>query len=163
VQFDTGFVIHCVFDDSQKTLVGTLADGDGFTDELVATERSPRRRHGTWVAVCTSIQGRVDATKIRALSLGASTLCRHGDDVVAPYHEDTLILHQFAIPDEENTTVNVKDLALSTFATILLDVVFLPDLRPIAIGRYSVLVTADNLRYLGMKECANVAFLIDYT
>jgi hypothetical protein len=57
--------------------------------------------------------------------------------------------------------MDVKDLALSSFATVLFDVVFVPDLGAIAIGCNGILVPTNNLRDLGVKKCSDIALLID--
>lgn len=62
------------------------------------------------------------------MCLSTTALRCHSDDVVAANHEYTLILDQLAVADEESTTVNEEDFSLAAFATILLDIVFVPDL-----------------------------------
>jgi hypothetical protein len=58
--------------------------------------------------------------------------------------------------------MDVDDFALSVFAAVLFDVVFMSDLRTIAIGRYRMFVSANNLRYLSMQQCSHVSLLVDY-
>jgi hypothetical protein len=50
---------------------------------------------------------------------------------------------------------------LTAFASVLLDVVLVSNFGTIAVGRYSMLVSAHNLRDLRVKECADIALLID--
>jgi hypothetical protein len=163
MEFNAGFVVHGIFDDSQKTLVGTLADTDRLTDQFVASKGCPRGRHSTRVAIRTCVEGRVDTAKIWTLCLSTTALCCHCDDVVAANHEDTLVLDQVAVSHEESPPVDVEDFALSTFTAVFLDIVVVSDLGTVAVCCYSVLVPVDHLRYLGVEECANVALLIDYT
>jgi hypothetical protein len=59
--------------------------------------------------------------------------------------------------------VDIEDFALSAFTTVFLDIVVVSDLGTVAVCCYSVLVPTDNLRYLGMEECENLALLVDYT
>jgi hypothetical protein len=160
VQFNAGFIVHGIFDNTQKSLVCTLANDDRLSDQLVAAHLA-RRSHGATSVAARGIQGRVYAAEIRTLRLSATTLCSHGDNIRAANHEDTLVFHQFAISNEQSTTMDVEDLALSALATVLFHVVFVPDLRAIAIGCHCVLIPANDLRDLGVKECSNVALLID--
>jgi hypothetical protein len=57
--------------------------------------------------------------------------------------------------------VNVENLALTAFASVFLDIVLVSDLGTVAVGCYSMLVPADNLRNLCVEERANIALLID--
>jgi hypothetical protein len=97
------------------------------------------------------------------LCLSATALCCHSHNIVAANHEDTLVLNQVAVPHKEGTAVDVEDFALSAFTTVFLDIVVVSDLGAVSVCCYSVLVPANNLRYLGMEECENFALLIDYT
>jgi hypothetical protein len=80
--------------------------------------------------------------------LSATTLCCHGDHIVASNHEDTLVLDKLAVADEECTTVNVEDLALTAFASVFLNIVLVSNFGTVAVGGYSMLVPADDLRHL---------------
>jgi hypothetical protein len=95
------------------------------------------------------------------LGLRATTLCSQGDNIGAADNEDTLVLDEFAIPYKEGTAMDIDDLALTAFATVLLDVVFVPDLRSVAIGSNSVLIPAHDLRHLGVQECSHIALLVN--
>jgi hypothetical protein len=163
MEFNAGFVVHSIFYNSQKTLVGTLTDNDCLTDQSVASKGGPRGRHSGRGAVCTCVESRVDTTKIWTLCLSATALCCHGDNIVTASHKDALVLDQVTVPDEEGTSVDVENFALSAFTTVLLDIVIVPNLGPVAVSCHSVFVSADNLRYLSMEECANVALLVDYS
>ena len=95
------------------------------------------------------------------MCLSTATLRGHGNNVVAADDEDALVLDQLTILDKEDTSVDVEDFALSTFAAMLLDIVFVPDFVTITVGGYSEAVLAHGLRHSGMKQLANIAVLID--
>jgi hypothetical protein len=149
VKFDPGFVIHCVFDNTQQALVRALADNHGLADEFVTTEISWRRHASTSVSV-RGIECRIDTTEIRALCLRASTLRSHGDDIRAADDEDTLVVNLLAVPDEQRASVDVDDLALTAFTAEFFHVIVLPDLRSVTIGRDSMFIPTNDLRYLSV-------------
>ena len=107
MQLDTGFVVHGIFDNTQQALVGTLSDDNRFANELIAAKSGTGWWHSSRVAVRACIEGRVDATKIWALCLSATTLCCHGNNVVASNHEDALVLDELAVPYEKCASVDV--------------------------------------------------------
>lgn len=145
MQLNARFVVHRVLDNSEKTLVSALADRHSLANQLVTAERSSWWWHGIRVPVCACVKSRVDTAEIRTLRLSTTALCRHGDDVVTADHKDTLVLDKLTVPDKECTPVNVQNLALSPFTAVLLNVVLMSDFRSVAIGRYCVFVSADNL------------------
>jgi hypothetical protein len=95
------------------------------------------------------------------LCLCATTLRCHGDNIRAANHKYTLVLDQLAVSNEQSTAMDVEDLALSAFATVLFDVVFVPDFRAVAVSCNGILVPANDLRDLGVKESSHIALLID--
>lgn len=158
MQLDPCFVIHSVFHDAEKSLVRTLANDDRLTDQFVPAKAS-WRRHRPGGAVCAGIQSWIQATEV--LCLGSTTLSGHSEDACASDDEDALILDQLAVLNEEYAPVNVKDLALSVLTAILLDVVFMPYFRSIAVCGYSIPISTGNLGNLGMEECAHITLLIN--
>jgi hypothetical protein len=94
------------------------------------------------------------------LCLGSSALGGHCKDACAADDEDTLVLDQLAVLNEECTSVDVKDLALSVLAAVLLDVVVVSDLRAIAVRGHGVSVPACYLRDLCVEKCAYIALLV---
>jgi hypothetical protein len=160
VKFDASFVVHGVLDDTQEALVSTLPNDHSLSDQLVTSETT-RRSHGTSSIAVRCIESRVQTAQIRTLCLRTTALSRHGDNVRAAHYKDALVLDEFAVADEKSATMDVDDLALSTFATVFLDIVFMPDLGPVAVGCNGMLVPADNLRYLGVEKCSNIALLVN--
>lgn len=147
MQLDTCLVTHSVFDDAHETFVSTLPDNNCFANQLVAT-KSSRWRHSAASTVCACVQGRIEATEIGSLSLSATALCRHGDDIRTSNDEYTRTLHELAISDEKDTSVDIKDFSLSAFTAKLFDIIVVPDFGPISISCDSSVVPANNLRYL---------------
>jgi hypothetical protein len=160
VQLDTGFVVHGIFDNAQKTLVCTLADDYSLADELVTADIA-RRSHGTTSIAARGVQSRVQTAEVRALCLSATALCSHGDHIRAADNEYTLVLNEFAIPYKQSATVDVDDLALSAFTAVLFDIVFMSNLRTVTVRCYSVFVSAGNLRHLGVQQCSYISLLIN--
>lgn len=107
MQFNTRFIVHGILDNSEKTLVSALADRHSLANQLVTAKGSSWWRHGIRVPVCACIESRVDTAEIRTLRLSTTALCRHGDDVVAADHKDTLVLDKLTVSDKECTPVNV--------------------------------------------------------
>lgn len=94
--------------------------------------------------------------------MSPTTLRSHGDDVGAADNENTLVFNQLAVLDEENTSVDVQDFALSTFTAMLFNVVFVPDLVAITVGGYSETILAYGLRHSSVEELTNIAVLINH-
>lgn len=107
MQFDARFVVHGIFDNSEKTLVSALTNRHSLSNQLVTAEGSSWWWHGIRVPVCACIKGRIDTAEIRTLRLSTTALCRHGDNVVAADHKDTLVLDKLTVSDKECTPVNV--------------------------------------------------------
>jgi hypothetical protein len=156
VQLYPSFIVHGVFDDTEKTLVWPFADGDSFTNQLVTSELLSRRRcHGSAASI-RLLDSWVHATEIRSSGLCTPTLGSHGDNVRASNDEDAGMFDQFSIVHEEDASVDVDYLALTVLSTVLLHSVVVADLGSVSIGRDSVAIPSDNTEHLCMEEGAHV-------
>jgi hypothetical protein len=160
MQLNSCFVVHSVLDDTKESLVCALANDDSLSNELIST-KAAWWRHGSGSAVGARIECRIQSTEIRALGLSATALRSHGEDILTANHENTLVFNKLAILNKKDTSVNVEDLAGSVISAVFFDIVIMSDFRAITISGYSVAVSASNLRYLGMKEGAYIAVLVD--
>jgi hypothetical protein len=160
VQLNSCFIVHGILDDTKESLVCAFANDNSLSNELITT-KAAWWRHGSSSAVGARIECRIQSAEIRALCLSATALCSHGEDILTANHEDTLVLNKLAVLNEEDTSVNVEDLAGSVISAVFFDVVIMSDFGAVAVSGYSVAVSASNLRYLGMEEGAHVAVLVD--
>ena len=160
MQLNSGLVVHSVLDDTKKTLVGALANDDSLSNELVTTEAA-WWWHGPSATIGARVQRGIQSAKIGTLCLSATALCSHGEDILTANHEYTLVLNELTILNEEDTSVDVEDLARSVVSAVFFDIIVVSDFGAVAISSYSVAVSASNLRYLRVEKGAYVAVLVD--
>jgi hypothetical protein len=160
VQLNSGLVVHGVFDNTKKTLVGALSNDDSLSNELVTT-KAAWWRHGSSAAVGARIQCGIQSAEIWTLCLSAATLGSHSKDILTANHEYTLVLNQLTVLNKEDTPVDVQDLARSVISAVFFNIIIVSDFGSVTISGYSVAVSASNLRHLGVKKGAYVAVLVD--
>lgn len=69
----------------------------------------------------------------------------HSQDICAAHDKDAMVFDQLAVLYKKDAPVDVEDLALASLTTVLLDIIFVSDFGPVAVGRHSVSVSARNL------------------
>lgn len=127
MQLNASFVTHGILDNTQEPLVTTFADDHSLSNELVTAKTAGWRHTSTSIAV-RCVQGRVQPTEIGALCLSPATLGSHSDNIRTANDENALVFVLLAVSDKQGTSMDVDDLALATFTTILFNIIFVPDL-----------------------------------
>lgn len=157
VQFDSSIVTHSVLDDAQQSFLWALPDANRLSDEPVTPNHTLWRRHGSGVA--TGLHSWVHLSKIWARLLSTALRCQSGD-IGAPDGEDTAVFERVFGLHKQDPAMDMEDLSLSAFSTMLLDSIIVVDLRSVAVCGYGVAVLGNDSLDLRMEHVPNIAMLI---
>jgi hypothetical protein len=126
VELNASLASISVLHNTEQAFVWPFPDGNCLTNHLVPAHGS-RWRHYSIAISPPWLDIRVHLSKIWTSSLGTAALCSHSDDIGAANHEDSAVLNQFSILDEENTTMDINDSSLTAVPTVLFNCIVVPN------------------------------------